>query len=261
MTPDATDGSGPRAPVPASPEGPPALPALDEDWDRALCVAAHPDDLEYGTAAAVHRWVAQGKTVTYLLATSGEAGIDGIHPDEAGPLREQEERDGAAHVGVDLVEFLGYPDGTVEYGLPLRRDIARAVRIHRPEVVVCLTHRERFAGGGTNQPDHRAVGLAALDGARDAGNRWVFPELVQEGHQPWSGVRLVAFATAPEPTHAVDVTGHLPAAVASLAAHERYLGALDADYPKPDVLLQSILGGGGRRQAVKHALLLEVFAV
>jgi LmbE family N-acetylglucosaminyl deacetylase len=136
------------------PELPP-LPALREDWQRALGVAAHPDDLEYGAASAVARWTSQGKQVTYLLATRGEAGIDSVHPDEATALREEKERSGAREVGVEVVEFLDYRDGVVEYGLPLRRDIARAVRRHRPEVVLCGAFTERMIGGRTNQADHR----------------------------------------------------------------------------------------------------------
>jgi LmbE family N-acetylglucosaminyl deacetylase len=237
------------------------LPALDESWSRALCVVAHPDDLEYGTAAAVDKWVGQGKQVTYLLATRGEAGIDGMAPTQAGPLREQEERDGAAEVGVDVVEFLDHRDGVVEYGLPLRRDIARAVRIHRPDIVLSVTHREAFGGGFANQADHRAVGLAALDGARDAGNRWIFPELLDEGHEPWSGVHQVCFAGSPVPTHGVDVSGHLDAAVASLAAHREYLAGLSADYPAPRALLDGMLSGGGKALGVQHAIVFEVFSV
>jgi LmbE family N-acetylglucosaminyl deacetylase len=237
------------------------LPSFDESWSHALCVAAHPDDLEYGIAAAVDRWVQQGKTVTYLLATHGEAGIDGVPPSEAASLRAQEERDGAAEVGVEAVEFLDYDDGTVEYGLTLRRDIARAIRIHKPEVVITLTHRDRFAGGGTNQADHRAVGLAALDASKDAGNRWIHPELVEEGHEPWSGVRWVCMAGSPEVTHGVDVTGHLDAAVASLEAHQVYLEALGADYPSPRDLLGMILGGGGRAMGVDHAVTFEVYDI
>jgi len=210
-------------------------------------------------AAAVDRWVQQGKTVTYLLATHGEAGIDGVPPTEAAPLRAQEERDGAAEVGVEVVDFLDYDDGTVEYGLPLRRDIARVIRIHRPEVVLTLTHRERFAGGGTNQADHRAVGLAALDAARDAGNRWVHQELTDEGHEPWSGVQWVCMAASPEATHGVDVTGHLRSAVASLQAHHLYLEGLGGDYPPPAELLEMVLGAGGRAMGVEHAVTLEVY--
>jgi LmbE family N-acetylglucosaminyl deacetylase len=235
--------------------------SFDESWSRALCVAAHPDDLEYGLAAAVDRWVQQGKTVSYLLVTHGEAGIDGVPPSEAASLRAQEERDGAAEVGVEVVEFLDYDDGMVEYGLPLRRDIARTIRIHRPEVVLTVTHRERFAGGGTNQADHRAVGLAVLDASKDAGNRWIHPELADEGYEPWSGVRWVAMAASAETTHGVDVTGHVDAAVASLQAHQMYLGGLGADYPSPLDLLESILGRGGRSMGVKHAITLEVYDI
>ena len=237
------------------------VPPFDESWSRALCVAAHPDDLEYGLAAAVDRWVQQGKTVSYLLATHGEAGIDGVPPSEAASLRAQEERDGAAEVGVEVVEFLEYDDGVIEYGLPLRRDIARAIRIHKPEVVITLTHRERFAGGGTNQADHRAVGLATLDATRDAANRWVYPELADEGYEPWGGVRWVCMAGSPDITHGVDVTGHLDAAVSSLQAHQIYLGGLGADYPAPPELLEMILSRGGQSMNVQHAVTLEVYAL
>lgn len=231
-----------------------SLEPFDENFETMLCIAAHPDDLEYGTAAAVARWRAQGKAVTYLLATSGEAGIDGMHPDEAGPLREQEERDGALEVEVDVVEFLGLPDGVVEYGLPLRRLLAAEIRRRRPDVLVSLTHREQFAGGGVNQADHRAVGLAALDAAADAGNRWIFTDLLDDGLEPWSGVRTVAFANSAAATHAVDVTDTFDAGVASLEAHANYLSALDDDYPQPRELLEQILGTGDGR----YRLELEV---
>ena len=66
------------------------LQPMDESWATALAVVAHPDDLEYGAAAAIARWTAQGKRIVYCLATSGEAGIDSVTPEQCGPLREQE---------------------------------------------------------------------------------------------------------------------------------------------------------------------------
>ena len=114
------------------PGPPPPLPPLREDWERALCVAAHPDDIEYGLAAAVARWTSQGKQVTYLLATRGEAGIDSMEPAKAGPLREEEERAGAREVGVDVVEFLDYRDGVWiddrGQGIELRGLVAKLTR-------------------------------------------------------------------------------------------------------------------------------------
>ena len=235
------------------------LPALPEDWQRCLAVAAHPDDIEYGTASAVARWTEQGKQVTYLLATRGEAGIDGMHPDQAGPLREAEERAGARQVGVDVVDFLDYPDGTVQDSLDLRRDIVRAIRRHRPDVVVSGAFTVRMIGGMTNQADHRVVGLATLDAARDAGNRWIFPELADEGLQPWGGVRYVCFAGAEQPTHGVDVTGEpLQRGIASLAAHAEYTKGLGAGAFEPGPFLTWVAGMSGPAMGVQAAVLFDV---
>src|SRR6266567_960934 len=149
---------------------------MPEDWDTAVAVVAHPDDLEYGVAAAVARWTGQGKKVTYLVATRGEAGIAGMPPEKAGPLRVGEEQRSAALVGVSTVEFLDYPDGLVEYGVPLRRDLTAAFRRLQPQTVI-TTHFGLTMGdeGPVNHADHRAVGLAVLDACRDAANGWVFP--------------------------------------------------------------------------------------
>jgi LmbE family N-acetylglucosaminyl deacetylase len=238
------------------------LPALPENWERCLAVAAHPDDIEYGTASAIARWTAAGKRVTYLLATRGEAGIDSQHPAEAAPLREGEERAGAREVGVDVVEFLDHRDGVVEYGLPLRRDIARVIRRHRPEVVVAGDFAIRMVGGLTNQADHRAVGLAALDAARDAGNRWIFPELLDEGLEPWGGVRYVCLAGSATPTHGVDVTGEpLQRGIASLAAHAEYTKGLGVAAFDPEPFLTWFARQSGPALGVEAAVLFEVHSL
>src|ERR1700724_4169651 len=91
---------------------------IPEDWTRAVAVVAHPDDLEYGVASAIARWTGQGKQVSYLLATKGEAGIAGMPPDQVGPLRVEEERRSAAVVGVSQVRFLDHRDGLGEDGIP-----------------------------------------------------------------------------------------------------------------------------------------------
>ncbi|MEV0054378.1 PIG-L deacetylase family protein [Saccharopolyspora shandongensis] len=202
------------------------LRPMPQDWQRALAIVAHPDDLEYGCAGAVAAWTASGREVSYLLVTRGEAGIDGVAPEQAAPLREAEQIAGAAEVGVHSVEFLDHRDGVIEYGLALRRDLARAIREHRPGLVITLNHHDSWGPGSWNSADHRAVGRAALDAVADAGNRWIFPELVDHGYEPWAGVRWVAVAGSTRPTHAVDITDTLDRAVASLAAHRTYLEAL-----------------------------------
>ncbi|NLE81294.1 MAG: PIG-L family deacetylase [Rhodococcus sp.] len=202
------------------------METFPEDWTRAVVIVAHPDDIEYGCAAAVARWTAQGKDVRYVLATSGEAGIAGLPPAQSGPLREEEERRSAAVVGVDVVEFLGFPDGRLEEGLDLRRSLAAAIRRHQPELVVTMNFGGTWGPGYVNSADHRALGQSVLDATSDAANEWIFPELDEQ--PPWTGVRWVGVNTM-TPTHAVDVTHTVEKAVASLAEHARYLEALSDD--------------------------------
>jgi LmbE family N-acetylglucosaminyl deacetylase len=240
---------------------PQPLEPIDENWTIALAVAAHPDDLEYGAAAAVARWTAQGKRISYCLATSGEAGIDGIRPEEAGPLREREQREAAAIVRVDDVEFLGYPDGVLEYSLPLRRDIARAIRRERPQIVVTGNYRDTFGPGMLNQADHIAAGRAVIDAVRDAGNRWVFRELLDEGFEPWNGVRAVFVSGSPDAGHGVDISETFEKGIASLKAHAAYLAGLGGGpMSEPEEFLESFARMTGTRMGVKLATSFEVIS-
>ncbi|MEP6981890.1 MAG: PIG-L family deacetylase [Nakamurella sp.] len=188
---------------------------------------AHPDDPEYGVAAAVAVWTAAGKDVRYVLATRGEAGIAGLPPAECAVEREQEQRRAITHVGVRQLEFLDHPDGRLEYGVPLRRDLAAAIRRHRPELVVTMNFGDIWFPGAWNSADHRSLGRAVVDAVGDAANEWIFPDLNADGLAPWSGVRWTAINQFGGDRH-VDVGEGIEAAVASLAEHRRYLAALDS---------------------------------
>jgi LmbE family N-acetylglucosaminyl deacetylase len=222
---------------------------LAEDWDRAVAVVAHPDDLEYGAAAAVARWTGQGRQVAYLLATRGEAGIAGMAPDRAGPLREEEERRGAAVVGVGEVTFLGHADGLLEYGIPLRRDLTAAFRRLQPQVVITMNFELTWGDGGpVNHSDHRAVGLAVLDACRDTANEWVFPE----AGLPWPGIRHVYVGASNRPTHFTDVSATIDAGIASLRAHRAYLDGLGGDFD-PDKFLRDAARATGSIAGCEYA--------
>jgi LmbE family N-acetylglucosaminyl deacetylase len=227
---------------------------MPDDWQRALVVAAHPDDIEYGAAPAVAVWTAAGKEVHYLLATRGEAGIAGMPPSEAGPLREEEERRSAAAVGVSEVEFLDHRDGVLVEGPELRRDLAGAIRRHRPELVVAMYGGDTWTLPGVtpaalNSADHRALTRSVLDAVADAANEWIFPDLAGE---PWRGVQYVAVqALGDEAPHSMDVGAGVERAVASLSEHTRYLAAL-SDEPveeqaRRQIDMATLAEDGGRR--------------
>ncbi|MFF3327515.1 PIG-L deacetylase family protein [Streptomyces sp. NPDC002889] len=246
----------------ASDHLPEQLDEMPADWQRALAVVAHPDDLEYGCAAAVAHWTDGGREVVYVLASRGEAGIDTITPTDCAPLREREQLASAAVVGVSTVEFLDHEDGVIEYGTGLRRDIAAAIRRHRPELVITLNHRDTWGGTAWNTPDHRAVGRATLDAAGDAGNRWIFPELISDqGLEPWNGVRWVAVAGSSNPTHAVDASPGLERSVRSLLAHRTYIEALTDQAPEEYCrrFLTGMAQGAAARFGGRPAVTFELF--
>ncbi|MGV0625564.1 PIG-L deacetylase family protein [Mycolicibacter minnesotensis] len=188
-----------------------------QNWASLLVLVPHPDDPEYGTAAAVAKWTADGKTVHYALASRGEAGIAGMAPQQAGPIREAEQRRAAQIVGVDPiggVEFWDFPDSAIRNTAALRAKIAAVIGEIRPDVVVAVYGGAEFAPGVPNQRDHIEFAAAVTEAWDTLADkpRWLF----QGG---------------PAPTHIEVVDGYLEAAARSLAAHEVYLTVLDPATP------------------------------
>ncbi|MCH5642116.1 MULTISPECIES: PIG-L deacetylase family protein [unclassified Gordonia (in: high G+C Gram-positive bacteria)] len=201
------------------------MESFPTDWQTALVLVAHPDDPEYGMAAAVDRWTSEGKRVVYALASSGEQGIEGMPPAEAGPLREAEQRASAAIVGVGVVEFWGFPDSDIRNTPELRQRITQCIEDVAPQVILSLYGGPEWAPGAPNQRDHMEFSAAVLD-AYDALDPTLRPAWL--------------FENGPHPTHGVDVGEHVDAAVASLAAHEKYLSVLDPDTPVIDQARQQV---------------------
>jgi LmbE family N-acetylglucosaminyl deacetylase len=171
----------------------------------------------------------------YCLLTRGEAGSDGTPPEQSATIREAEERETARVVGVDTAEFLGLPDGVLECGVPLRREITRVVRRHKPEIVITLNFAERWAGGGFNTADHIACGRATID-----------------------GVRAVWVDRSPDNWRAVDITDTFEPGVESLKAHRKYLDRLGWETFDPAESLEGMARQTGSRLGVPMTVGLEV---
>lgn len=232
-----------------------ALP--DDAFRRVLCVVAHPDDIEYAASAAVASWTADGVDVTYLILTRGEAGVDNSSPDRTAEFRAIEQTEAAAIVGVNEIEFLDYPDGMLQYSVDLRREITRSIRRYKPDAVA-VGNWDIEVSERLNQADHRVAGLAALDAVRDAGNRWLFPELLDEGLQPCS-VRWLLVWGHSSPTHGVDVTGEpLERGIASLEAHRLYLAPLGGHF-SPRRFITAATELQGRAMGVRNAVLFRAW--
>src|SRR5688500_2176803 len=190
--------------------------------ERVLVVAAHPDDIEFGAAGTVARWVEEGARVRYLLVTRGDKGSDdpATDVDALTVLREREQRAAAAAIGVEQVDFLDEPDGQVEPSLRLREQLTRAIRGFRPEVVMTHDPTVLFVNNEwVNHPDHRAVGQVAVDAvfptARDPLN---FPEHVRDGLEAWKVAELFLWSTN-EANQLVDIGATMERKVDALRQH------------------------------------------
>ena len=194
---------------------------------RILCIAAHPDDNEFSIAGSAARWAREGRHVTFCLVTTGGAGVNEHTPSSDGliPIRERETHAAARILGVKEVVLLGYPDGTLEPTLGMRRDLTRVIRRARPDVVVCSDPTVRFYGNEyMNHPDHRAVASAALDAVfPSAETGAIFPELVAEGLAPHK-VKQVFLAGSLDPDVFVDIAATPAAKCRALKAHRSQVG-------------------------------------
>ncbi len=188
---------------------------LGTDRKRVLVIAAHPDDPEFGCAATMAKWAAQGQQVDYLLLTSGDQGNRDrlVHPSEIAARREEEQRAAAETLGINSVTFLRYPDGMLVNDMDLRRRLCGLIRTFRPHAIVTIDPWRPYQ----LHPDHRAAGYGALDAARGSHAWHLFPEQLN-GLEPWR-VREVFLFWTNAPDYWEDVSDYMDLRCQSLRQH------------------------------------------
>lgn len=228
---------------------------MDDIVERALVIAAHPDDIDFGAAGTVATWAAAGTEVTYCVCTDGDAG--GFDPDvprgAIAGIRQEEQRAAAKEVGAGQVHFLGYPDGQLTATFELRRDLSRVIRQVRPQRVLLPSPEINWDRLPASHPDHRAAGEAALAAVYpDARNPFTHTSLLQdEGLQAWTVHDLWVMGTG-TPNHWVDITEVFPRKLAALRAHASQTAHMDD--------LEGLLRGWGVHQAEAAGLGAERLA-
>ena len=187
-----------------------------------LVIVAHPDDPEFFAGGALARWSAEGNHISYAIVTGGQKGSDrtDITPHELAELREVEQRNAAAELGIHDIRFLHYVDGELFNTLELQRDLAREIRRSKPHTIVTTDHQTVHTySRGINHNDHRAMGLAVCDAVFPASNnRMYFPELLDEGfelHYP----KEIYFAGPINPNTWVDVDDYLGIKARAVCKH------------------------------------------
>lgn len=213
---------------------------------RALAVAAHPDDIEFGAGATIAALTAAGVDVTYLLVTSGDAG--GFEADQTQDAmiarRQQEQRAAAQELGVTDVRFLDHSDGYVK---PTHRLISQLVEVMRqvqPEVVISQHPQRHWQRIQASHPDHLAVGEATVQAIYPAVEN-PFAYRAELSHLPAFRIGQLWMMGAPVELAnvAVDVTDTVDQKLTALHHHvsqhpdpksmdDRVRGALAANHPE-----------------------------
>lgn len=215
--------------------------------ESAMVIVAHPDDAEFSVAGTVAAWTAAGCQVTYVLCTDGNAGSHepGMTREKLAEMRRAEQRAACAILGVSDVVFLGYDDGQLEPTLALRRDLVRAIRHYKPEVVIAYDPRRIFSGDRyINHPDHRAAATAALDAVAPASS---MPLLWPETGAPHR-VRQVYIRGTEEANLWVDVSDTIDQKIAALKQHASQLGDWD-----PTERIKGWSAEIGKEKGMEHA--------
>lgn len=204
-----------------------AIPRREAPYSVVVS-AAHHDDIEFGVAGSVARWIRdEGAAVTYVIVTDGGSGSNNpaLSRQQIIDIRRAEQLTAAAKVGVSDVRFLDYPDGALQASMELRRDLTRIIRQTKAYRVVCQDPTTYFVRSQyINHPDHRAAGEATLYAAfPSAETRPIFPELLAEGYEPHKIGELYLNLSL-EPTHYHDISSAIDLKLAALSAHVSQLG-------------------------------------
>ncbi len=202
-----------------------------DDWktpQKIQVILAHPDDPEFFCGATLARWSRAGHIITYFLLTCGDKGFENPEatPEEICTIRHKEQLEAAKVIGVKSVHFLDLPDGYLVPTLELRREVVRAIRQEKPDVLVtCDPTRLFVANRGLNHPDHRCAGQVVLDAVFPAaGNPHFFPELRKnEGLEPHAPVE-VWVSLAENPNVVLDITDTWPIKMRALKKHKSQIG-------------------------------------
>jgi LmbE family N-acetylglucosaminyl deacetylase len=197
------------------PDSPPRPPI-----ERVLVVTAHPDDAEFGAGGTVAKLAREGKHVAYCIVTNGNKGSSdrGMTSERLAVIRAEEQRNAAQVLGVETVEFLGFPDCEVEDTRESRMAVTASIRRHRPDLLI-IQNPHRTKNLGASHRDHRTVAGIALDCVYPlARDHMAFPELLAQGLEPHK-VREVHMMWWENPEIVVDISETIDLKLKALACH------------------------------------------
>lgn len=184
---------------------------------RALSIAAHPDDAEFGAGGTLAKWARDGCEVTLLIATDGSKGTwdPDMDPSALAAERRREAVAAAEVLGASPeVIFLDHVDGELRHSPALQEQLCLWIRRLRPDVVLSWDPWKRYM----LHPDHREIGWGACDGVVAARDHLFFPHQLVDGLTKHRPEALLLYA-ADQPDHFVDISATFDVKIEALLRH------------------------------------------
>ena len=234
-------------------------PLNDDEIKRVLVVMAHPDDCDFGAGGTIAQWTAKGIQVSYCIITNGDQGGEesGIPLEQMAQVRQKEQRDAGAALGVSEITYLNYRDGWLMPSIELRKEIVKAIRIAKPDRMLVQSPERNWERIFASHPDHLAAGETAIQAVYpDARNPYAFTDLKADGFEPWR-VREVWMTGSPTPNHFVDITETFDKKMAALHAHV----SQTAHNKELENMVREWGSRNAEAQGLPHGRIAEVFKV
>lgn len=217
---------------------------------EAMCVGAHPDDVEIGMGATVAGIVRRGGTVVIVDLTDGEP-----TPHGTPEIRAAESAKAAAILGAER-RTLGQPNRYLFDSVEARTELAQVVRDFRPRLLF-------VPFGQDAHPDH--VAAASIATAARFYSKFTKTDMRGEPYYPERVYRYMAVhqRLVAEPSFIADVSLDLATKLSALEAYESQFSGNPHNVGILDLMRQqaAMWGALGRVSAGEPFFALEPVAV
>lgn len=136
---------------------------------RVIAIGAHPDDCDFRFGGTAIKFARAGHAVKFVSVTNGDAGHHEMGGGILARRRHAETQEAARRFGIAEYQVLDNPDGELLPTLEVRKQIIRAIREWRADIVLGPRPNDYH-------PDHRYTGVLV----QDAAYMVVVPNLVSD---------------------------------------------------------------------------------
>jgi N,N'-diacetylchitobiose non-reducing end deacetylase len=195
---------------------------------RILCVQPHYDDNDIGAGGTLARLHDQGTEIIYLTVTDDLVGVfdPNLSNEQAAVQLKDEQRCAGELIGVDLQEWLSFPDAGDYNYYEMRHAIIAAIRRYQPDALMTCDPWLPYEA----HRDHVQTGLAVAEASylHNMVRLKTEPQIDQD-YQPYN-IPMVIFYFSHAPNTIVDISGTQSRKHQALACYKAQFTPLEMEH-------------------------------